>query len=51
MPGYYHTVPQGQRFPARIQVANSGRTELRMGQTVSVTISHGARTENVSIIA
>ena len=40
-----------QRFPVRIQVANSGRTELRMGQTASVTISHGARTENVSITA
>lgn len=39
-----------QRFPVRIQVANSGRTELRMGQTASVTISHRARTENVSII-
>ena len=38
-----------QRFPVRIQVANSGRTELRMGQTASVTISHGARTENVSM--
>ena len=40
-----------QRFPVRIQVANSGRTELRMGQTASVTISHGARTENTNITA
>ena len=40
-----------QRFPVRIQVANSGRTELRMGQTASVTISHGARTENISLTA
>ena len=40
-----------QRFPVRIQVANSGRTELRMGQTASVTISHGARTENANITA
>jgi RND family efflux transporter MFP subunit len=39
------------RFPVRIQVANSGRTELRMGQTASVTISHGARTENPKITA
>jgi RND family efflux transporter MFP subunit len=38
-----------QRFPVRIQVYNSGRTELRMGQTASVTISHGARTENANI--
>ena len=38
-----------QRFPVRIQVANSGRTELRMGQTASVTISHGARTQNARI--
>jgi multidrug resistance efflux pump len=38
-----------QRFPVRIQVYNSGRTELRMGQTASVTISHGARTENSNI--
>jgi multidrug resistance efflux pump len=40
-----------QRFPVRIQVANSGRTELRMGQTASVTISHGTRTENAKITA
>jgi RND family efflux transporter MFP subunit len=40
-----------QRFPVRIQVANSGRTELRMGQTASVTISHGARAENQKITA
>jgi multidrug resistance efflux pump len=40
-----------ERFPVRIQVANSGRTELRMGQTASVTISHGARTENANITA
>ena len=40
-----------QRFPVRIQVYNSGRTELRMGQTASVTISHGARTENPKITA
>ncbi|MBV8099864.1 MAG: HlyD family efflux transporter periplasmic adaptor subunit, partial [Verrucomicrobia bacterium] len=37
-----------QRFPVRIQVYNSARTELRMGQTASVTISHGARTGNTS---
>jgi RND family efflux transporter MFP subunit len=40
-----------ERFPVRIQVVNSGRTELRMGQTASVTISHGARTENANITA
>ena len=39
-----------QRFPVRIQVYDSGRTELRMGQTASVTISHGTRTENTSMI-
>jgi multidrug resistance efflux pump len=39
-----------QRFPVRIQVANSGGTDLRMGQTASVTIAHGAQTENVSMI-
>ena len=39
-----------QRFPVRIQAYNSGRTELRMGQTASVTISHGRRTENASMI-
>ena len=38
-----------QRFPVRIQVTNSERTELRMGQTASVTISHGARTESANI--
>ena len=40
-----------QRFPVRIQVANSERTALRMGQTASVTISHDAGTVNVKITA
>jgi multidrug resistance efflux pump len=31
-----------QRFPVRIQVESSAQTELRIGQTVSVAISHGA---------
>jgi multidrug resistance efflux pump len=39
-----------QRFPVRIQVYSSALTELRMGQTASVTISHGAQTKNVSMI-
>jgi RND family efflux transporter MFP subunit len=39
-----------QRFPVRIQVYNSGRTELRMGQTASVTISHDARPKSASIV-
>jgi RND family efflux transporter MFP subunit len=39
-----------QRFPVRIQVYSSARTELRMGQTASVTISHDARSKNVSMI-
>jgi len=39
-----------QRFPVRIQVYNSGRTDLRMGQTASVTISHDAQTKNASIV-
>ncbi len=30
-----------QRFPVRIQVDGSARIELRIGQTVSVAISHG----------
>ena len=38
-----------QRFPVRIQVYNSGRTDLRMGQTASVTISHDAQAKNASI--
>jgi multidrug resistance efflux pump len=32
-----------QRFPVRIQVDSSAPTELRIGQTASVAISHGAR--------
>jgi multidrug resistance efflux pump len=39
-----------QRFPVRIQVRSSALTELRMGQTASVTIAHGAQTQNVSMI-
>ncbi|MBV9876355.1 MAG: HlyD family secretion protein [Verrucomicrobia bacterium] len=39
-----------QRFPVRIQVDDSGRAELRMGQTASVTISHDAPTKNASIV-
>jgi RND family efflux transporter MFP subunit len=39
-----------QRFPVRIQVDGSASTELRIGQTASVAISHGARTENAGII-
>jgi multidrug resistance efflux pump len=39
-----------QRFPVRIQVYNSGPTELRMGQTASVTISHDAPTKNASVV-
>ena len=31
-----------QRFPVRIQVDSSARTELRIGQTASVAVSHGA---------
>jgi multidrug resistance efflux pump len=30
-----------QRFPVRIQVDGSAPIELRIGQTVSVAISHG----------
>jgi len=30
-----------QRFPVRIQVDSSAQMELRIGQTVSVAISHG----------
>jgi multidrug resistance efflux pump len=32
-----------QRFPVRIQVDSSAPTELRIGQTVSVAISHGSQ--------
>jgi multidrug resistance efflux pump len=32
-----------QRFPVRIQVDKSAQAELRIGQTVSVAISHSAR--------
>src|ERR1700738_2258392 len=32
-----------QRFPVRIQVDKSAQMELRIGQTASVAISHGAR--------
>jgi multidrug resistance efflux pump len=39
-----------QRFPVRIQVHGSALTVLRMGQTASVTISHGTQTKNVSMI-
>jgi multidrug resistance efflux pump len=39
-----------QRFPVRIQVYDSDRMELRMGQTASVMISHDAPTKNASII-
>ena len=38
-----------QRFPVRIQVDSSAPTELRIGQTASVAISHGARMENTRI--
>jgi multidrug resistance efflux pump len=38
-----------QRFPVRIQVDSSARAELRIGQTASVAISHGARIENARI--
>ena len=38
-----------QRFPVRIQVDSSARIELRIGQTASVAILHGARTENARI--
>jgi multidrug resistance efflux pump len=40
-----------QRFPIRIQVDSSAPTELRIGQTASVAISHGARSylENARI--
>ena len=38
-----------QRFPVRIQVDTSARAELRIGQTASVAISHGARIENARI--
>ena len=38
-----------QRFAVRIQVDGSERLELRIGQTVSVAITHGARTENARI--
>jgi hypothetical protein len=38
-----------QRFPVRIQVDSSAPTELRIGQTASVAISHGARIENTRI--
>jgi len=40
-----------QRFPVRIQVDDSGRTELRMGQTASVTISHGAPDKKANIVS
>jgi len=40
-----------QRFPVRIQVDSSAPTELRIGQTASVAISHGARIENTRIPA
>jgi multidrug resistance efflux pump len=39
-----------QRFPVRIQVYDSDRMDLRMGQTASVTISHDAPAKNASII-
>ena len=39
-----------QRFPVRIQVDSSATGKLRIGQTASVAISHGARTENARII-
>ena len=38
-----------QRFPVRMQVDSSALTELRIGQTASVAISHSARTENSRI--
>src|SRR5271165_1277825 len=39
-----------QRFPVRIQVDSSATGRLRIGQTASVAISHGARTESTRII-
>jgi multidrug resistance efflux pump len=39
-----------QRFPVRIQVYDSDRMDLRMGQTASVTISHDAPTKSASIV-
>jgi multidrug resistance efflux pump len=38
-----------QRFPVRIQVDGSAPIELRMGQTVSVAISHGPKLRHSSI--
>jgi len=39
-----------QRFPVRIQVDSSATGRLRIGQTASVAISHGARRENTRVI-
>ena len=39
-----------QRFPVRIQVDSSATGRLRIGQTASVAISHGARRENRRVI-
>ncbi|MBV8227681.1 MAG: HlyD family secretion protein [Verrucomicrobia bacterium] len=39
-----------QRFPVRIQVDSSAIGRLRIGQTASVAISHGARRENTRVI-
>src|SRR6202007_2355764 len=36
-----------QRFPVRIQVRSPALTELRLGQTASVTIASGAQTKHV----
>jgi multidrug resistance efflux pump len=40
-----------QRFPVRIQVNSSARAQLRMGQTASVTISHGVPDKKANIIS
>ncbi len=39
-----------QRFPVRIEVDSSVPTALRIGQTASVSISHGAQAEKLSML-